>query len=335
MSELISVVVISKNEEEFIGKCIESVLEATKDFDNYEILLVDSASADGTIEIAKEYPIKIIQLKSSWLLSSTAGQYIGCYYSQGKYIQIVGGDMTLNKDWLKKALPILEKNEWIAGVVGIPSQEPYDNYLAKQFEKNFKSFDETTKEGGLELAEGAILFRKDVLEKSGSWNPYLVAEGERELSKRITNIGYKFYFLKVPSTHHLGLKDVKSTGLMKQVFRYATGQGQILRYSLRDKDLRKYWVSLSKSFFTISFLSIFGLVAIAVSFISGTLILIYGWLTTILLYLMVVSVKKHSFVKGILHFGDQLLKYPFALKGFLKTPRDPKTYPTDVVVLKE
>ncbi|KAF5416608.1 MAG: Glycosyltransferase AglE [Candidatus Methanophagaceae archaeon] len=53
MSELISVVVISKNEEDFIGKCIESVLEATKDFDNYEILLVDSASADGTIEIAK------------------------------------------------------------------------------------------------------------------------------------------------------------------------------------------------------------------------------------------------------------------------------------------
>lgn len=39
----LSVVIISKNEERFIGKCIESVMAATNSIENKEITLVDSA----------------------------------------------------------------------------------------------------------------------------------------------------------------------------------------------------------------------------------------------------------------------------------------------------
>lgn len=331
---LSSVVIPALNEEENIGRCIESAIEATNEI-NCEIILVDSGSTDRTIEIAKEYPIKIIQLKEKWQKSAAAGKYIGDLFASGEYIQFLDADMTINKNWFKKALLILEKNENIAGVVGIPSQEHYDNYLAKQVERDYKRFAENIEEGGTELAEGAILFRKKILDECGSWNPYLVSVEEREVCRRIVNRGYKFYIINTKSIHHLGLKNVKFIHILKAIDRYATGQGQLLRYSLRDENLKKYWVPSFKSFFAISLFLTLGLVAITFSFISGIKIMGYIWLLIVLLYLAYLFIKKRSFIKGILHFGEQLLKYPFVLKGFLKTTRDPKTYPTDVKVIKE
>jgi len=49
----LSVAVISKNEENFIGRCLESVKEAD------EIIVCDTGSEDKTIEVAKKYTDKI------------------------------------------------------------------------------------------------------------------------------------------------------------------------------------------------------------------------------------------------------------------------------------
>ena len=54
MPELISIVVIGRNEEENIARCLESCLACN--WDNKEIIYCDSESTDGTVEIAKRYP---------------------------------------------------------------------------------------------------------------------------------------------------------------------------------------------------------------------------------------------------------------------------------------
>ncbi len=51
----ISAVIICKNEEQFIAGAIESVLWAD------EVLLVDSFSTDSTLQLAGQYPIRILQ----------------------------------------------------------------------------------------------------------------------------------------------------------------------------------------------------------------------------------------------------------------------------------
>lgn len=53
MKSKISVFVISKNEEKRIGRCLESVTWAD------EIILLDSGSTDGTLDIAKKFTDKI------------------------------------------------------------------------------------------------------------------------------------------------------------------------------------------------------------------------------------------------------------------------------------
>lgn len=51
----VSAIIICKNEEQFIAGAIESLLWAD------EVLLVDSYSTDSTLEIARQYPVKILQ----------------------------------------------------------------------------------------------------------------------------------------------------------------------------------------------------------------------------------------------------------------------------------
>ncbi len=58
----LSVIIIARNEEQMIGDCLKSVRQLAD-----EIILVDSGSTDKTVDIAKEYGAKIINLPSEKL----------------------------------------------------------------------------------------------------------------------------------------------------------------------------------------------------------------------------------------------------------------------------
>ena len=60
----ISIVIPAHNEEKYIGKCLESILKASKSFENQvEIIVVLNRCTDRTEEIAKSY--NCILLKNS------------------------------------------------------------------------------------------------------------------------------------------------------------------------------------------------------------------------------------------------------------------------------
>ena len=52
----VSVILPARNEEEFIGKCLDSLIE--QDYTNYEIIVVDDSSDDATGKIISEYAKK-------------------------------------------------------------------------------------------------------------------------------------------------------------------------------------------------------------------------------------------------------------------------------------
>ena len=62
MTEL-SVVLTTKNQAWNATRLIESVLEAISRLSSTEVTLVDSASADETVELARCYPVSILRLR--------------------------------------------------------------------------------------------------------------------------------------------------------------------------------------------------------------------------------------------------------------------------------
>ena len=102
-SPLISVVIPTYNREKEITATIQSVLSQT--YINIEILVVDDASTDRTVETVKEITderIKIIQLgKNS---KGTKTRNVGIQNSAGKYIALLDSDDEWLPDKLEKQL---------------------------------------------------------------------------------------------------------------------------------------------------------------------------------------------------------------------------------------
>jgi len=55
-SPKVSIILPARNEEEFIGKCLDSLIK--QDYENYEIIVIDDSSSDATGEIISEYAKK-------------------------------------------------------------------------------------------------------------------------------------------------------------------------------------------------------------------------------------------------------------------------------------
>ena len=327
----LSVVIISRNEERNIAGCIESVLKATEDIDACEIVLVDSASTDKTVEIAAKYPIRILQLDSSYTLSPAAGFYVGFLNTGGKYIQFQCGDTILDENWFKNALPILKKDEQVAGVAGRIIQQPYDTRTAKRYVEYHKNLPV----GEVTWFAGDSFFKRDVLLEVGTFNPYLLAGEEGELCYRVIDKGYKLLRLSDHMSHHRGCDRETNLRFIKKTFRSTMSQGQILRYSLDHKHI--FWWRLKEYKFKVIsvFLIISGVLSIGMFLISSNTLPFYIWGGGIVFYSGWVLYEIRAIKGAIFHVASQALKsIPFAW-GFLQPKKDPKTYPTDVKVIKQ
>lgn len=93
----VSVVIPAYNEERYIRRCLESLgrQEVLPD----EIIVVDNNCIDKTIEICKEFPVKVIQERRQGMIFARNSGFNSARY---KIIARTDADAILPKDWIKK-----------------------------------------------------------------------------------------------------------------------------------------------------------------------------------------------------------------------------------------
>ena len=86
----LSIITVTKNDKNYIEDCIKSVIE--QKYPNYEYIIIDGGSTDGTIDIIKKYCDHI-----SIFISEPDG---GIYDAMNKGIKLATGDIVgiLNSD---------------------------------------------------------------------------------------------------------------------------------------------------------------------------------------------------------------------------------------------
>ena len=325
----LSVVIIARNEEKNISRCIESVLLATREIDDPQIILVDSASTDRTVEIAMNYPIEIIRLKPEWPLSAAAGRYIGFLQSSGDYIQFQDGDTTLNEDWFKYAIPHLKKDENVAGVVGITTQEEYNTRDAKKFIEKANSEDFSVNE--IDWYAGDSLLKRSILQDVGSFNPYLLAGEEGELSYRIIFCGFKLLRIPHSMSHHFGYDE--GFNISREI-RGSRSQGQIFRHSLENNQIFRLRLDEYKFKILSTILTLFFIISIGIFLFFGNLNPLYLWIICGFLFFGLIFYEKRNLSDSIMHLISQTSKWPFFMCGFLEPKKDGKKYPKDIEKIK-
>lgn len=225
----ISVIIKALNEEANIARAIESALAAIAPFEG-EVILADSCSSDQTVEIARRYPIKVVQLARSADRCCGAGAQLGFQHSRGEYVHLLDGDMELKPEFLSKAIATLEADATLAGVCGFIREMRAANH---EFQRRAQKLEKLRLSGIRESTElsGGGLYRRAALDSVGYMSDRnLHGYEEFDLGVRLRAKGWRLLALPDHASDHYSYE--KRTGeLLLHRLRSGSmlGQGEMLR----------------------------------------------------------------------------------------------------------
>ncbi|MCL5267267.1 MAG: glycosyltransferase [Bacteroidetes bacterium] len=108
---LVSIILLVYNKLGFSKRCIESIL-ATVNYSNYEIVVTDNASTDGTYEYMSELANrleKVRYVRNDSNLGFVGGCNTGVANARGEYVILLNNDTIVNKGWLESLVEFAMK----------------------------------------------------------------------------------------------------------------------------------------------------------------------------------------------------------------------------------
>lgn len=225
---VISVVTPSLNHGRFLRQTIESV--AAQTFRNFEHIIIDGGSTDGTVEILKEFP------HLRWV-SERDGHVVEAYQkafamARGQYIiQCCVSDGFLDPNWFRKCVEVLEKDDEVSLVWGFAQTMSEEGDLLNVLFQEFFNDPPPQKQdclafwlvSGFPLPEGNYCVRSEVIR---TWFPDIQSSGwfrtcpHLGFMYKFFTEGYSPYFIPVVANfgriHHdqrsQRLSDVEKPG---------------------------------------------------------------------------------------------------------------------------
>jgi glycosyltransferase involved in cell wall biosynthesis len=192
---VLSFVVPAFNEEGYLGDCLESILQQTKDMqDSTEIIVVNNASTDRTREVALRYPgVRVVDETRKGL---TFARQAGFMASSGSIIANVDSDSRLPPGWVDRVLKEFQANPDLAGFSG-----PFIYYdLTQQQRRLVKVFyllgwithilNKHILRVGAMMQGGNFVVSRAALEKIGGFNVDISFYGEdTDIARRLNAVG--------------------------------------------------------------------------------------------------------------------------------------------------
>ena len=200
----LSIITLTYNKLEYTKKYLESLFKYTSDF---ELIIVDNGSTDGTVEFLKSIPnIKLILNKEN--LGFSRGNNQGIEIASGEYIGFLNNDILLAPNWFEEIEKIY-KTEPKAGFI---SPRHIHSYFSPETEKNYiqyfskniknksyeKSFDE--------CSFSCVVTKRNVIDKIGIFDEnYTPAFFEDDdIKYRAILAGYGVYVANSICFYHFG-----------------------------------------------------------------------------------------------------------------------------------
>lgn len=110
---MISIIILTFNSMEYIKSCLDSVF--SQDFSDFEVILVNNGSEDGTLSFIKENYPQVILIENKKNLGACKARNQGIGKSSGEWILTLDCDVTLRKDFFKEMINSAEKSDKSVG----------------------------------------------------------------------------------------------------------------------------------------------------------------------------------------------------------------------------
>ncbi|MBW3019788.1 glycosyltransferase family 2 protein [Candidatus Woesearchaeota archaeon] len=226
----ITIIIPAHNEEDYIEKCIKSVMRS--EFNGAkQIIVVDDGSIDRTYEIASKFKITVLKSKHSGkALSINKALKI----ANGEVIAIVDADSEIQKDSLKKVVREIERKNVVAACcpvrvknrnkficMWLNIEQLYNSLIRRIFKKINANI----------VTPGPLsVYRKDALMEIGGFSNKGFSE-DIDVAIRLIRKGHKIGFANDTIADTNMPHTVK--GFLRQRTRFARGMINILKRHLR------------------------------------------------------------------------------------------------------
>lgn len=196
----ISFVVIAKNEEFAIIKCLESIQKMKKI--NCEIICVDSGSTDDTLSIMKRYQARLqncMIFTINGYSNSAIARNVGICNATKGYIYFVDGDMELYEDFILKARKKLEGG--FDAAMGYLKEYQYTSEYKKIIKKREPEV-KNKKESIVYFCGGCFFIKSDVVNRIGSFDEKFEHAEDTEYTLRLTGQYKMVRIPQITAIHH-------------------------------------------------------------------------------------------------------------------------------------
>lgn len=200
----ISIIIPSRNEEKYIQKCLNSIIDQTYPKNKLELLVVDGISTDKTREVVREYSQKFpfINLFENPSKLTPFAMNIGIKNSKGDVIILVNAHSLLDKDFLKNSILCLNKTgaDAVGGMLDSINEE--SSSIAKAipiatdsiFGAGGRRYRSRLEEGFVRDTLPYCAYRRDLINKIGWIDEDLIRDQDEEFNYRILKSGGKIYY---------------------------------------------------------------------------------------------------------------------------------------------
>lgn len=220
-----------------IERTIKSIL--SQGFKDYEYIIVDGGSTDGTLDIIKKYE-PLFEGRMSWKSERDNGLYDafnkGVKRSSGVYCWNVNADDYLEPEALQKLADFIDEHNWeklpiIAGNLNFVTLD--GSKVLFVCKSNPKLLGKSYRTDNMGVPHPATLVPREAYEQIGAFDTFYKIMGDLDWFHRAYSIGEKFVFFDTIITN-------MSDGGVSNTFAY--------KKYLRDRKyyLKKFYPSLSE-----------------------------------------------------------------------------------------
>ena len=266
MQEKISIIVPVYNVENYLERCVESILKQT--YTNFELLLINDGSTDQSGElcdqlVSKNGNIKVFHLKNAGVSNA---RNVGIQNSTGEWITFVDSDDFVTKDYLATLASAVEGGN--VGFVIAPLHH-IKNGIVTDFppysgRKELWSTEETMKELLMTTKTSffpvAKLFNRDLLADEKFNTDYHLAEDALFLTELLLKTRCSCVFIDKPVYYYDHREGSATTSVNRYVFDTIEVYKQIiaqvsqafpnLKYELKNRECWSYITVYDKIIFT-------------------------------------------------------------------------------------
>jgi GT2 family glycosyltransferase len=189
MSSFISVVIPNYNGSSTIRECLRALFSS--EYDNYEVIVVDDCSTDGSLDIILEFPCKIISLKNHSGASFARNR--GAEEAQGDILFFTDSDCLLLPDTLKKVDEFIRQQGRGIIVGGTYTRLSYDRRFFSDFQSVFINYSETKHPLSPDYipTHAMAIYKKDFISIGGFKEDFLPILEDVEFCHRAKRHGYR------------------------------------------------------------------------------------------------------------------------------------------------